>query len=58
MERFEANKVLKDRDGNRMETMMWDFYSTGEPILCMADEDSIYPAREFDPRDWEVVKEI
>lgn len=43
-------------DGETMEVIFWDFYETGEKIMCFASKSSIYPANEFSPEDWEEIK--
>lgn len=51
-----AGAYLKSNDGEAMQVVFYDFYSTGEPIMCLANDKSMYPASEFDPKDWVLMK--
>lgn len=59
MENFDnlhsGDKIYNETDGI-MEVMFVDFYGNGNKIMCFADKNSVYPASQFDPKDWELVK--
>lgn len=52
----EDSRII-NADGETMDVIFWDFYGTGEKIMCFASKSAIYPANEFLPEDWEELEE-
>lgn len=50
-----GDKIYNEIDGI-MEVVFGDFYGDGKKIMCFADGKSVYPAFQFDPKDWELMK--
>lgn len=50
-----GDKIYNEDDGI-MEVMFGDFYGDGKKIMVFADGKSVYPAFQFYPEDWELVK--
>ena len=48
--------LLKDCNGDHYTVSHYDFYGDGECVACLVTMRGIYPASEFDPRDFEIVK--
>lgn len=50
------DQIIVSEDGDKMKVVFYDFYGTGENVMCFESERSIYPETEFYADDWEVVK--
>lgn len=50
-----AGDIIESKEDGRMGVVLYDFYATGERILCFTSKNSIYPASEFIPEYWEKV---
>lgn len=54
------NKILSDgdkivaEDGDTMKVIDYDFYGTGQNIMCFMSDRCVYPSTEFNAGDWEI----
>lgn len=51
----DGDKIFNETDGF-MEVVFGDFYGDGKKVMCFMDKKSVYPAFQFDPADWTLVK--
>lgn len=49
-----GDRIFNEEDGI-MKVGFYDFYATGEKIMCFVDKNSVWPAFQFYPEDWEKI---
>ena len=57
MKTFDVLKVgqtIMAEDGDTMKVIDYDFYGTGQNIMCLMSDRCVYPSTEFNAGDWEI----
>ena len=51
---LKAGQIIVAEDGDAMKVIDYDFYGTGQKIMCFMSDCCVYPATEFNAGDWEI----
>ena len=51
---LKAGQIIVAEDGDTMKVIDYDFYGTGQKIMCFMSDHCVYPSTEFNAGDWEI----